>query len=83
MYIDTSPNARRHILRLPESESLTWASDIPEQSTATSRGELTYPAYNRILVTYLVCERDKVLSQGIEHGMVEMVAKKSGRDGDA
>jgi hypothetical protein len=35
-------------------------SNMSEQLTATFAGELTYPAYNHILVAYLMCERDKV-----------------------
>lgn len=55
---------------------------MPGQLTATPAGELTYPAYNHIPVTYFVCERDKVLPQDVQRGMVEMVAKESGRDVD-
>lgn len=35
-------------------------SNMSEQLNATFAGELTYPAYNHILVAYLMCERDKV-----------------------
>jgi hypothetical protein len=60
MYMGLGPNAAVIISDLPESEGLTWASNMSEQLTTTFAGELTYPAYNHILVAYLMCERDKV-----------------------
>ena len=63
MYMDPGPNAAVTFSDLLESEGLAWASNVLGQLTATSAGELTYPAYNHIPVTYLVYERDKVLPQ--------------------
>jgi hypothetical protein len=63
MYTDPGPNAAVTFSDLLESEVLAWASNMPGQLTATSAGELTYPAYNHIPVTYLVCGGDKVLPQ--------------------
>jgi hypothetical protein len=65
MYMDQGPNAAVTFSDLPESEGLAWASNMPEQLTITSAGELTYPAYNQIPVTYLAYEGDKVLSQDV------------------
>jgi hypothetical protein len=55
---------------------------MPGELTAASAGELTYPAYNHIPVTYLVGGQDKVLPQDVQRGMVEMAAKEGGRDVD-
>jgi hypothetical protein len=61
MYMDLGPNAAVTFSDLLESEGLARVSSMLWQLTATSVGELTYPAYNHIPVTYLVCGRDKVL----------------------
>jgi hypothetical protein len=76
------PNAAVTFSDFLQSEGLAWASSIPGKLTATPAGELTYPAYNHIPVTSLVCEQDKVLPQDVQRGLVEMVAKESGRDVD-
>ena len=80
--MDPGPNAAVTFSDLPESEGLAWASKMLEQSTAISTAILTYPAYKHIPVTYLVCERDKVLHPEYQRAMVGMVAKESGREVD-
>lgn len=60
MYMSPGPNATVTFSDLPESGRLAWASNISEQSTTTFAGELTCLAYDHILGTCLVCERDKV-----------------------
>ena len=62
---------------LPRMEGLSWAFKITEHSVRSFAGNLTYPAYKYIPVTYLLCEGDKVIPVEAQRNMLEMVCKES------
>lgn len=58
---------------LPPAQAMAWAKKMPEQSAASFAGELTYPGYKYVPVSYLVCEDDKVLPPAFQRSMIEML----------
>jgi hypothetical protein len=82
MWNDPVPTADLTFSDIPQSEGLAWANQMPEHSTISFAGELTYPAYKYILVSYLVCEADKIIPPQLQRDIVEMMSKESGRDID-
>jgi pimeloyl-ACP methyl ester carboxylesterase len=62
---------------LPQMKALSRAFEMTEHSVRSFAGNLTYPAYRYIPVTYLLCEGDKVIPVEAQRNMLEMVRKES------
>ncbi|OCL12607.1 alpha/beta-hydrolase [Glonium stellatum] len=82
MYHDIPKSLPYTLSDLPEAEALAWAERTPQHSAVSFTGELTYPAYKYIPVSYIVCEADKILTPSFQREMVGRIAKESGRDVD-
>ncbi|RGP73106.1 hypothetical protein FLONG3_6421 [Fusarium longipes] len=57
----------------PAEEALKLAKELPQQSTASYRDQLTYPGYKDVEVHYIVCERDELVLPEYQSGMVELL----------
>ena len=63
---------------LPASEALEWAKLMPEHSTITFSGALTYAGYKHIPVSYLLCTADVVVPPELQQSMVDMMVNEAG-----
>jgi predicted esterase len=63
---------------LPASEALEWAKMMPEHSTISFSGELTYPGYKHIPVSFLFCEADIVVSPKLQQSIIDMMENEAG-----
>lgn len=57
---------------LTESEGLTLMSQMTNHSFVSFHGELTYPAYKYLPVTYLLCKGDKIIAPDLQQSMIDM-----------
>lgn len=55
---------------LPEAEAKHYMSQMPNHSTVSFFGELTYPGYKYIPVTYLLTENDKIIPVESQREMI-------------
>lgn len=55
---------------LPEAEARHFMNQMPNHSTISLSGELTYPGYKFIPTTYLVTENDKIISPEAQKEMI-------------
>ncbi|KAM5345129.1 hypothetical protein ACJ41O_010991 [Fusarium nematophilum] len=67
---------------LPAEEGLKLAKGMPEHSTASFKEKLTYPGYNDVDVTYIVCEEDKTIPPEYQYAMIELLKSSTGKDID-
>ncbi len=79
---DPVANAAITFSDLTPSEGLAWAKKMPDHSTESFAGKLTYPGWKYIPVSFLLCEADKIIPLEFQEQMVEMVSKESGRHVD-
>lgn len=63
---------------LPVSEALEWAKLMPEHSSLSFSGELTYAGYKHIPVSYLLCEAEIVVPPKLQQSMIEMIITEAG-----
>ena len=64
---------------LPSDVGEHLMSMCQEQSASSFRGELSYPAYKQIPVSYIITAGDKVLPASLQEEIIQMVEKESGK----
>ncbi|MCJ1247642.1 hypothetical protein MMC30_004857 [Trapelia coarctata] len=82
MTAEVEAGAEINFSDIPRSEALEWQAKMPQHSTTSFAGKLTYPAYKYIPVSFIMCEADKVIPLEFQKSMVEMIEKESGKKVD-
>ncbi|PNP73414.1 hypothetical protein FNYG_13241 [Fusarium nygamai] len=80
MSLNLEDNAPLTFSDLPAEESLAWAKEMPDHSTASFKEQLTYPGYNDVEVHYIVCEEDKIIPPEHQYGMIEFLRSSTGNE---
>lgn len=62
---------------LPDAEAKIFMNEMPNHSTASFEGKLTYPGYLHIPTTYVFTEEDKIITPENQQGMID-AAEKNG-----
>jgi hypothetical protein len=55
---------------------------MPLHSLASYEGKLTYPGYKYIRSSWILCEKDQVLSPDFQRSCIGLIEKESGRKVD-
>jgi hypothetical protein len=53
-------------------------NDMPLQSTISFRGKLTYPGYKYVPVSWVLCEKDVILTPKFQQDCIDMIEQESG-----
>jgi pimeloyl-ACP methyl ester carboxylesterase len=70
MYLDHTSDWKTIFSDLPEAEAKHYMSLMPSHSTISFSGELTYPGYKFIPVTYLLTENDRIIPVESQREMI-------------
>lgn len=64
---------------LPEEKAKEWAHKMPNHAAQSFADELTYPAYKDVDVSYIVCEKDKVLPPESQREWIKRAEEERGK----
>ncbi|EXJ68272.1 uncharacterized protein A1O5_08887 [Cladophialophora psammophila CBS 110553] len=67
---------------LPFEEAKEWVKRMPYHSAASFDGKLTYPGYNHIPVSFVICEKDVILPPEFQHSVIDGIERESGKKVD-
>lgn len=59
-------------------EGAELVKKMPKHSSASFAGELTYPGYKDVPVSYLFCEDDLCVPPAVQKAGIEIIEKESG-----
>lgn len=59
-------------------EGKEMLKQMPLHSTASFRGKLSYPGYKYVPVSWVLCEKDVILTPKFQQGCIDMIEKESG-----
>lgn len=75
-------SARLTFSDLPFEEAVEWVRKMPYHSAASFTGKLTYPGYKYVPVSYIFCEKDRILPPEFQRSCIETIEEESGRKVD-
>lgn len=70
MNLEPIQNAQIDFSEMPFEEGLKWAKKMPEHSSASFAGPLTYPGYKDVPVTYILTGKDKVVPRAMQEEQI-------------
>ncbi|KAF2489457.1 alpha/beta-hydrolase [Lophium mytilinum] len=79
MYHDIVPSATFNFSDLPEAEGQAWARKFENHSAVTFAGELTYPGYEDVEISWLICKNDKTVPPSFQQGFIDGIEKATGK----
>jgi hypothetical protein len=79
MYHDIAPSAAANFSDLPEAEGQAWALKLENHSAPTFGGELTYPGYKDVEISWLMCTEDRTVPVSYQQGFIDGIEKDTGR----
>lgn len=71
MNLEPIQNAQLNFSGLPHEEGLKWASVMPEHSTVSFAGKLTYPGYRDVPATYIITTEDSTVPVEMQKAMID------------
>lgn len=63
---------------IPQEEGEAWMRKFPKHSAPSFMGELTYPGYKDVPVSYLLCEEDLCIPPRNQQVGIDLIEKESG-----
>lgn len=82
MIADPEGCARTNFSDLPLDKGVQFARRMSVHSTVTFTGALTYPGYQHVPVSYLVCEDDHAVPLEIQRSIIARIQDESSHDVD-
>ncbi|KIW95182.1 uncharacterized protein Z519_03766 [Cladophialophora bantiana CBS 173.52] len=67
---------------LPFEEAKEWVKRMPYHSALSFDGKLTYPGYNHIPVSFIICEKDVILPPEFQRSVIDGIERESGKKVD-
>ncbi|KAJ9607742.1 hypothetical protein H2200_007820 [Cladophialophora chaetospira] len=67
---------------MPLEEGMEWVKKMPYHSAPSFEGQLTYPGYNNIPVSFIFCDKDVILPPEFQTSVIESIEKESGKKVD-
>lgn len=74
--------ARVCLNHLSSEEGTALIKKFPKHSAVSFMNELTYPGYNYVPVSYLVCADDLCIPLSVQEGEIKMIERESGNKVD-
>lgn len=65
---------------IPPEDGLRYAKMFPDHATPAFQEKLTYPGYNDVDVSFIVCTEDKVIPVEAQRAFIEWIKMSSGKD---
>ncbi|KAK4113193.1 alpha/beta-hydrolase [Canariomyces notabilis] len=81
-HTNVSAAAQLSFSGFPQEEGEAWIRRFPRHSAASFAGKLTHPGYSDVSVSYLICEKDRVIPPDIQRDGIAMIERESGRKVD-
>jgi hypothetical protein len=63
---------------IPLSEGVEVLKQMPLHSVASFRGKLTYAGYKYVPVSWVLCEKDVILTPDFQRKCIDLIEKESG-----
>jgi pimeloyl-ACP methyl ester carboxylesterase len=82
MWLEPEGNAKDNFSDMPPAEGIEWAKKMPEHSTASFGGELTYEGYKDVPVSYLYTEQDRTVLPKLQQVCIDNVEQATGKKVD-
>jgi pimeloyl-ACP methyl ester carboxylesterase len=82
MSLELEGNAQQNFSDLPKEEALKWAAKMPSHSLLSFPGELTYPGYKDVPVSYLFTEKDLTVLPKMQEISINNVEQATGKKVD-
>jgi pimeloyl-ACP methyl ester carboxylesterase len=82
MHIDPAVMAPFLCNDLPYDQAYEKALQVPHHSAISFQNEVTQAAYKDIPVTYILCERDMVITPDTQQRFIDVVEEVSGKKVD-
>jgi hypothetical protein len=77
-HADLEGSAKLTFSELPLEKGIEQVKKMSRHSAISFIGELTYPAYKHVPVSYVFCEKDVILPPDFQTGVIETIEKESG-----
>ncbi|KEF56427.1 uncharacterized protein A1O9_08008 [Exophiala aquamarina CBS 119918] len=78
-HADPESSAKLTFSELPLEKSIEEVKKMSRHSAVSFVGELTYPAYKHVPVSWVFCEKDVILPPDFQNKGIENIEKESGR----
>lgn len=82
MWLEPVDNAKDNFSDLPANEGIAWAKQMPEHSTASFGGELTYAGYKDVPVSWLFTENDRTVTPETQEICIGIIEQATGKKVD-
>jgi hypothetical protein len=82
MWLEPVANAKDNFSDLSTEEGIAWAKQMPEHSTASFGGELTYAGYKDVPVSYLFTEKDQTVTPEMQQVCIDNIEQATGNKVD-
>jgi pimeloyl-ACP methyl ester carboxylesterase len=82
MWLEPVDNAKDNFSDLPTEEGIAWAKQMPEHSTVSFGGELTYAGYNDVPVSWLFTENDRTVTPETQQVCIENIERTTSKKVD-
>ncbi|KAK5054496.1 hypothetical protein LTR84_001387 [Exophiala bonariae] len=77
-HVDFEATARRTFSQIPFEKGVEYAKKMSRHSAPSFTGELTYPAYEHVPVSWVFCEKDLILVPEFQTSVIAAIEKDSG-----
>jgi hypothetical protein len=64
---------------LPLEEAIEWEKRMPDHSTLSFQGELTYIGYKYVPCSWIFCTEDKILPPSFQQECIDRIEEASGK----
>lgn len=82
MWLEPVANAKDNFSDLSTEEGVAWAKKMPEHSTASFGGELTYAGYTDVPVSWLFTEKDRTVKPETQEVCISNIEQSSSKKVD-
>ncbi|KAH8891211.1 alpha/beta-hydrolase [Thozetella sp. PMI_491] len=82
VYNEPEGSAAANFSDLPHEEGVEWAKKLDWHSVVTFTNPLTYPGYNDVPVSYLICETDQIIPLATQETCIANIEESSGNKVD-
>lgn len=77
-HADFEATARRTFSGIPFEKGVEYAKKMSRHSAPSFIGEVTYPAYEHVPVSWVLCEKDLILTLDFQNSVIATIEKDSG-----
>jgi hypothetical protein len=82
MWLEPEGNAKDNFSDMPLEEGIEWAKKMPEHSTSSFGGALTYEGYKDVPVSYLYTSHDRTVLPKVQNICIDNVEQATGKKVD-